>query len=219
MFGIIRRHRKLLAKALAVLLLPALIAAFWHLTSPQPRAAWKANNSFRWPRFSPDAKTVLTTEESADWENVPGTVHIWDIETGQRRFSLTEPWPMAPILFSPDGQFLAALLFKDAVGYADIKARVDELRGSPELRRDKLPELELTGFASWADESLGKARTVAYLDGKLRGARRPARGEGPAEVKAPVLPEGYTEAAAAVARRRMVVAGYRLADQVRAALR
>jgi hypothetical protein len=128
--------------------------------------------------------------------------------------SLKEGGPAMALHFYWD-----ALLFKDAAGYADIKARVDELRGSPELRRDKLPELELTGFASWADESLGKARTVAYLDGKLQGARRPARGEGPAEVKAPVLPEGYAEAAAAVARRRMVVAGYRLADQVRAALK
>jgi hypothetical protein len=115
--------------------------------------------------------------------------------------------------------FWDGLLFRDAATFADIKARVDELRGSADLQRDKLPELELTGFASWAEESFGKARTVGYLGGKLQGARRPARGEAPAEAKAPVVPEGYEKAAAAVARRRMVLAGYRLADQLRAALR
>jgi hypothetical protein len=111
-----------------------------------------------------------------------------------------------------------ALLFEEASTFADIKARVDELRGSAELQRGKLPELELTGFASWAEESFAKARSVGYLNGKLQGGRRPPKTE-LGDLKAPVVPKGYEQAAAVVARRRMALAGYRLADQLRAALK
>jgi hypothetical protein len=48
------------------------------------------------------------------------------------------------------------------------------------------------------------AREVAYLDGKRRGSTE-------AEA-APVLPDGYARKAKAVAERRLVLAGYRLAD-------
>ena len=56
MLATFRRLRKPLAVVLAVLLLPALAAALWHLVAPRPRAAWHAGAE-SWPRtFSPGKK-------------------------------------------------------------------------------------------------------------------------------------------------------------------
>jgi hypothetical protein len=74
-----------------------------------------------------------------------------------------------------------------------------------EFARARLAELKETEFGKWAQaESLPLARQVVYQAGKLRGSTNPA--------SAPVLPEGYLQKAKAVAERRLVLAGYRLAD-------
>jgi hypothetical protein len=87
-----------------------------------------------------------------------------------------------------------------------------ELLARPEFSRNKLVELKETEFSNWAKaESFVLAKEVAYLNGKISGS--PDRGP------APVLPEGYTKKAKEVAERRIVLAGYRLADLMKNTVR
>ncbi|HYT88376.1 MAG TPA: S1/P1 nuclease [Gemmataceae bacterium] len=104
-----------------------------------------------------------------------------------------------------------ALLFEDNAPFKDIEAKAAQLRRAEEFRRDRLPELKAVDFKAWADESFELARTVVYKNGQLKGARK---GKGGEAVKAPLVPEGYQREAARVAERRMVLAGYRIADQL-----
>jgi hypothetical protein len=67
-------------------------------------------------------------------------------------------------------------------------------------------------FERWArDESHPLAIAAAYRDGRLAGAADKAN--------APRLSESYTIEARALAARRMALAGYRLADILRAIFR
>jgi len=54
-----------------------------------------------------------------------------------------------------------------------------------------------------------EAEQVAYQNGELKGS--------PKQDDAPTLPDGYTKKAKAVAERRIVLAGYRLADLLKKA--
>jgi hypothetical protein len=111
-----------------------------------------------------------------------------------------------------------ALLFGQDAPYKDIEARSNELLRDPKLQRDQLPELKATDFRAWAEESARLAREVVYQGGKLAGAPRPKGKADLAQVQAPVLPDGYEQAAREVARRRMALAGYRIADRLREVL-
>jgi S1/P1 Nuclease len=74
------------------------------------------------------------------------------------------------------------------------------------INRTSLPELNApaTEFRTWQVESAALARSAVYLDGRL------ARSSDLKE--APVLPTDYMSTARTLARRRMAIASYRLAD-------
>jgi hypothetical protein len=79
------------------------------------------------------------------------------------------------------------------------------LRERDDLERSDFPELSETSFNSWArSESLELAKQDGYLRGQLEGSTDEDDGE--------VLPDGYAGRARGVAERRVVLAGYRLAD-------
>jgi hypothetical protein len=73
---------------------------------------------------------------------------------------------------------------------------------------------------TWAAESYALAKKYAYLDGDLPTAvwdeSRPPL---PAVDDVPILPVGYERAARDVSKRRLVLASYRLAELLRAAVR
>jgi len=86
------------------------------------------------------------------------------------------------------------------------------LLARPEFAREKLAELKEPDFEKWATaESFPLAKEVAYLNGKIPGS--------PDRESAPVLPEGYTRRAKEVAERRIVLAGYRLADLMKSTVK
>lgn len=88
--------------------------------------------------------------------------------------------------------------------FQDVRNRAAELRLVPTLARVKLAELGEPDFEKWGrGESFALAKEVAYRQGKLRGS--------PTRLGAPVLPADYAKQAQAVAERRIVLAGYRLA--------
>jgi hypothetical protein len=104
--------------------------------------------------------------------------------------------------------------------YTALSFFADEILNDPQLAPAKLPELEKDRtFQSWANESREYAIALVYLNGKLRTtpyARVDAKEVRESDV-AP-LPPGYDGNARALSKRRMAAAGYRLAEQVRAAL-
>jgi hypothetical protein len=115
-----------------------------------------------------------------------------------------------------------ALLFSDQPPFPQVDARVTAWLKDKKYQRDQLPELKATEFLAWAEESLELAKTVVYQGegGFLKAYALPANKKTSLKgLDAPVLPKGYQETAEKVAQRRMVVAGYRIADQLRQVLK
>jgi S1/P1 Nuclease len=73
-------------------------------------------------------------------------------------------------------------------------------------------QLKVTGFEHWIDESFAIAKNVTYLGGKLKGVTRAASVADKSGNGVPELPEGYDVKAREMARARIALAGYRLAD-------
>ena len=86
------------------------------------------------------------------------------------------------------------------------------LRSRQEFQRDQLTELESTSFESWAKESFDIATKIAYRNGGRVGIPKGGNMDCTIVAAAPVLPAGYVVNASRIADRRMILAGYRLAD-------
>jgi hypothetical protein len=107
------------------------------------------------------------------------------------------------------------LLFHENSTFKDIDTVVEALRKRPEFQRDKLNELtDSTDFLAWADESLQQAKAKVYAGRELKGvviqSDKDLTG-----LKADVVPPGYVQTARATAELQMVLAGSRLADQLK----
>jgi S1/P1 nuclease len=86
------------------------------------------------------------------------------------------------------------------------------LRNRQEFQRSQLTELASTDFESWAKESFEIATKFAYRNGGRIGTPRSGATDCTMAAVAPVLPAGYVVSASRIADRRMILAGYRLAD-------
>ena len=78
--------------------------------------------------------------------------------------------------------------------------------------RSGLSELAVTAPEAWAKESFEIATKIAYQNGALRGTPKEKRRECREVTNAAVLPTGYAAIARKIADRRMMLAGYRLAE-------
>jgi S1/P1 Nuclease len=93
-----------------------------------------------------------------------------------------------------------------------LRNEATALRNRQEFQRGQLTELVKTDFESWAKESFEIATKFAYRnDGRIgspKGGNKDCR-----DVQAaPMLPAGYAISASRIADRRIILAGYRLAD-------
>jgi hypothetical protein len=86
------------------------------------------------------------------------------------------------------------------------------LRSRQEFQRSQLTELASTDFASWAKESFEIATKIAYRNGGRIGISKGGNKDCTTVAAAPVLPAGYVVSASRIADRRMILAGYRLAE-------
>ena len=86
---------------------------------------------------------------------------------------------------------------------------------SKAVYRSQLAELASTDFESWAKESFEIATKIAYRNGGPIGSPRGANSDCAMVAAAPVVPVGYVVSANRIADRRMILAGYRLADLTR----
>ncbi len=117
----------------------------------------------------------------------------------------------------PDGKglnlhYLWDGLITGSTDFRDVKNLAAELRLRPEFARDELTELAEESFENWAKvESFELAKTVVHRNGTLKG--------GTGEFSAVELPADYTKTGKALAERRGVLAGYRIAEKLKAALK
>jgi hypothetical protein len=81
-----------------------------------------------------------------------------------------------------------------------------------EFQRSQLTELASSGFESWAKESYEIATKIAHRNGGRIGIPRGGNMDCAMVASAPMLPVGYVVSASRIADRRMILAGYRLAD-------
>jgi hypothetical protein len=115
-------------------------------------------------------------------------------------------------------------LWDESLGNSDAYDAVaflaDEITGDPRLTPEKLSEFAKDQtFDSWIDESTRCAVAFAYLNGRLKSASVAAfdRKEITAD-QVPNLPSSYVQNMRAVSRRRVALAGYRLAQQIKMTL-
>jgi len=86
------------------------------------------------------------------------------------------------------------------------------LRNRQEFQRSQLTELANTSFESWAKESYEIATKIAYRNGGQIGIPKGGNKECRDVQATPLLPAGYVVSTRWIADRRMILAGYRLAD-------
>ena len=96
-----------------------------------------------------------------------------------------------------------------------LRNEATALRNRQEFQRSQLTELASTSFESWAKESFEIATKIAYRNGGRIGSPRGGNMDCATVAAAPVLPVGYVVSASRIADRRMILAGYRLADLLR----
>jgi hypothetical protein len=93
-----------------------------------------------------------------------------------------------------------------------LRNEATALRNRHEFQRSQLTELANIDFESWAKESFEIATKFAYRKGGRIGIPKNGAMDCTMVAAAPVLPAGYAVSASRIADRRMILAGYRLAD-------
>jgi hypothetical protein len=99
------------------------------------------------------------------------------------------------------------------VSVGTLKSQIEGWEKNPDLSRAKLlGGKHDTDVAAWAHESRDIAEHQVYLDGRLKGVRHTGHGDYPKDI--PALPSGYEEAAKRLAAKRIMLAGFRMADEL-----
>jgi S1/P1 Nuclease len=93
-----------------------------------------------------------------------------------------------------------------------LRNEATPLRNRQEFQRSQLTELGGTDFESWAKESYEIATKIAYRNDGRIGIPKDGNKDCTMVTAAPLLPPGYVVSASRIADRRMILAGYRLAD-------
>ena len=93
-----------------------------------------------------------------------------------------------------------------------LRNEATTLRTRQEFQRSQLTELASTGFESWGKESYEIATKIAYRNDGRIGLSKGGNMDCAMVATAPVLPAGYVVSASRIADRRIMLAGYRLAD-------
>jgi hypothetical protein len=93
-----------------------------------------------------------------------------------------------------------------------LRNEATALRNRQEFQRSQLTELVNTDFEPWAKESYEIAAKIAYQNGSPIGSPKGGNMDCTMAAAAPALPVGYVANARRIADRRIMLAGYRLAD-------
>jgi hypothetical protein len=99
-----------------------------------------------------------------------------------------------------------------------LRNEASALRNRQGFQRSQLTELANTDFESWAKESFEIATKFAYRNGRPIGISKGENKDCRDVQAAPMLPVGYVVNVSRIADRRVILAGYRLADLLRLVL-
>ena len=119
-------------------------------------------------------------------------------------------WPV----FQKNGVF-GRTLITSSQNVARLQNEATALRNRPEFSKGQLTELARSHFESWAKESFEIATKIAYQNGAVPGTPNGNRRDCSEVADAAILPAGYVKVAGRIADRRIVLAGYRLAEPVK----
>jgi hypothetical protein len=117
---------------------------------------------------------------------------------------------LAPGLATMNLHYLWDNVLGQEDGVQSVWNKAARLMARSDLARSTFPELTATDFTVWIDESVHHARLSAYPQGG-EGSRDRTDGA--------VVPADYGKQAQALGERRVVLAGYRLADLLSALLK
>jgi hypothetical protein len=106
-------------------------------------------------------------------------------------------------------------LITSSQNVARLQNEATALRNRPEFSRSQLTELARREFDSWTKESFEIATKIAYQNGTVPGTPKGNRRDCSELVEAAIVPAGYAKVAGRIADRRIVLAGYRLAEPVK----
>jgi hypothetical protein len=119
--------------------------------------------------------------------------------------------------------FWDALQFETEPKFPDVESKVLEWFKDPMLKRERFTELAASAFLTWAEESLELAKKSVYKEGdsllKFRPLPANHTKQDLEKLDAPPLSATYKQNAAEIAKKRMVLAGYRLPDQLKTLLK
>jgi hypothetical protein len=93
-----------------------------------------------------------------------------------------------------------------------LRNEATALRNRQEFQRNQLTELASSDFESWAKESFEIATKIAYRNGGRIGIPKGENKDCREVQAAPVLPVGYMVSASRIGDRRIMLAGYQLAE-------
>jgi hypothetical protein len=93
-----------------------------------------------------------------------------------------------------------------------LRNEATALRNRQEFQRSQLTELATIDFESWAKESFEIATKIAYRNDGRIGSPKGGNMDCAMVAAAPVLPVGYVVSARRIADRRIMLAGFRLAN-------
>jgi hypothetical protein len=96
-----------------------------------------------------------------------------------------------------------------------LRNEATTLRNRPDFSKGQLTELGTNEFDSWAKESLEIAIKIAYQNGVVPGTPKANRRTCNEVEDAATLSTGYVRITRRIADRRIILAGYRLADLLR----
>jgi hypothetical protein len=96
-----------------------------------------------------------------------------------------------------------------------LRNEATALRNRQKFQRSQLKGTSNIDFEAWAKESFEIATKFAYRNGGQIGIPKGGNKDCRDVQTAPVLPVGYVVSASRIADRRMILAGYRLADLLR----
>ena len=97
----------------------------------------------------------------------------------------------------------------------ELRGEATTLRNRPEFARNQLTELATSDFESWADESFEIATKISYQNGAVPGTPKGDHKNCAEIADASLLPAGYARIAGRIADRRIMLAGYRLAEMLK----
>ena len=103
-------------------------------------------------------------------------------------------------------------LLKSSIKITQVRNTATLLRYRPEFSKSQLGELSSTDYESWAKESFEIAAKFTYQNGAIPGTSKGKAKECSTVSNVKVLPLGYARTAGRIADRRIMLAGYRLAD-------